>query len=129
MQVLKLVSDESLDFFGVCSYLPFCVCDFTNLGLIPSHFSQIYQGLVNLVLFHQFFVVFFFFALYFINFGPSFYYFPTSACFGFCIFLCSRRLRCGIRSFIWDLYVILIYTLMTINFPLRTAFALSHRFF
>jgi hypothetical protein len=29
---------------------------------------------------------------------------------------------------IWDLSVFLIYALMAINFPLRTAFAVSHMF-
>jgi hypothetical protein len=37
-------------------------------------------------------------------------------------------LGCIIRSFIWDLSVFLIFALMAINFPLRTAFAVSHRF-
>jgi hypothetical protein len=36
-------------------------------------------------------------------------------------------LRCIIRSLIWDLSVFLIYALMAINFPFRTAFAVSHR--
>jgi hypothetical protein len=37
-------------------------------------------------------------------------------------------LKFTIRSLNWDLSVILIYALMAINFPLRTAFAVSHRF-
>jgi hypothetical protein len=37
-------------------------------------------------------------------------------------------LRCIIRSLIWDLSVFLIYAFMAINFPLRTALAVSHRF-
>jgi hypothetical protein len=37
-------------------------------------------------------------------------------------------LRCILRSLIWDLLVFLIYALMAINFPLRTALAVSHRF-
>jgi hypothetical protein len=37
-------------------------------------------------------------------------------------------LRCSIRSLIWDLSVLLIDALMTINFHLRTAFAASHMF-
>jgi hypothetical protein len=32
--------DDSLDFCGVCCYLPI-VFDFTNLDLFPPHFSQI----------------------------------------------------------------------------------------
>jgi hypothetical protein len=31
--VLKVVSDDSLDFLGICYYLPFFISDFTNLGL------------------------------------------------------------------------------------------------
>jgi hypothetical protein len=37
-------------------------------------------------------------------------------------------LRCIIRSLIWNLSVFLIYALMAVNFPLRTAFAVSDRF-
>jgi hypothetical protein len=37
-------------------------------------------------------------------------------------------LRCSIRSFIWDISVLLIYALMAINLPLRTAFAVFRRF-
>jgi hypothetical protein len=37
-------------------------------------------------------------------------------------------LRCSVKSFVWDLSVFLIYALMAISFPQRTAFALSHRF-
>jgi hypothetical protein len=37
-------------------------------------------------------------------------------------------LRCIIRSMIWDLSVFLIYALIAINFPFRTAFVVSHRF-
>jgi hypothetical protein len=37
-------------------------------------------------------------------------------------------LRCSIRSLIWDISVLLIYALMAIKFSLRTAFAVSHRF-
>jgi hypothetical protein len=39
----------------------------------------------------------------------------------------SRTLRCSIKSFIWDLSVLLIYVLMAINFPLRSAFAVYHK--
>jgi hypothetical protein len=34
----------------------------------------------------------------------------------------------SLRSFIWDLSVLLMYALMVINFPEKTAFAVSHRF-
>jgi hypothetical protein len=37
-------------------------------------------------------------------------------------------LRCIITSLTWDVSVFLIYALMAINFLLRTAFAVSHRF-
>jgi hypothetical protein len=48
-----VVCDESLDFLGVCCYLPFCISDFTDLGLFPPNFSQICQGFVNLVYFFK----------------------------------------------------------------------------
>jgi hypothetical protein len=38
IQVLKVVSDDSLDFLGACCYVPFFISDFTNLGLFPSSF-------------------------------------------------------------------------------------------
>jgi hypothetical protein len=47
---------------------------------------------------------------------------------GFACSCFSRSLRCIIRSLIWNLSVFLIYALLVINFPLRTAFAVSHRF-
>jgi hypothetical protein len=45
------------------------------------------------------------------------------ACFGF-----LRSLWCNISALIWHLCVLLIYALMGINFPLKTVFAVSHRF-
>jgi hypothetical protein len=47
---------------------------------------------------------------------------------GFACSCFSRSLRCIIRSLIWDLSVFLLHALRAINFPLRTAFAVSHRF-
>jgi hypothetical protein len=44
---------------------------------------------------------------------------------GFACSCFSRSLRCSIRSLIWDLSVLLLYALMVINFPFRTAFALA----
>jgi hypothetical protein len=51
--VLKVGSDESLDFLGACFYLPFFVSGFTDLGLFPPCFSQICQGFVNLYFFKE----------------------------------------------------------------------------
>jgi hypothetical protein len=47
------IPDDTLDFLGVCCYLPFLVFDFTNLCLAPPHFSQISQGLVILLIFFK----------------------------------------------------------------------------
>jgi hypothetical protein len=44
---------------------------------------------------------------------------------GFACSCFSRSLRCSTRSFIWDLSVL---PWVHINFPLKTAFAVSHRF-
>jgi hypothetical protein len=68
-----------------------------------------------------------FFGFYFIDFSSYFYYL-SPICFGICLFFFCRSLRYIIRSLIWDLSFFLIYALMAINFPLRTAFAVSHRF-
>jgi hypothetical protein len=40
----------------------------------------------------------------------------------------SRSFRDSIKLFIWNLSVILIYAFMAINFPHRSVFAASHRF-
>jgi hypothetical protein len=80
--VLKIVSEDSLYFLGVCFCLPFFISDFTFWGLFLPHFSQICQGFGNLVYFFKepafclvdsLYVIFF--CLYFINFGHYFYYF------------------------------------------------------
>jgi hypothetical protein len=41
-----------------------------------------------------------------------------SACFGLACSHFTKSLRCSIRSFIWELSVLLIYAFMHINFPL-----------
>jgi hypothetical protein len=69
-----------------------------------------------------------FFGFCCIDFSSYFYYFSPSICFGFACSCYSWSLRCIIRSLIWDLSVFLICALMAIHFPLRTAFAVSHRF-
>jgi hypothetical protein len=101
------------------------------------HFSQICQGYVNLVLFFQrtSFLFCWFFCCCFLVFASIslisafifiislFLLVSGSACSYF-----SRSLRCTIRSLISDLSVLLIYALMAVNFPLKTAFAVSHSF-
>jgi hypothetical protein len=47
--VLKLDSDDSLDFCDVCCFFSFFVSDFANLGHFPPPFSQICQGFVKLI--------------------------------------------------------------------------------
>jgi hypothetical protein len=49
----QVVSDYSLDFHGVCCYLPFCISDFTDFDFFSLHFSQVCQGSVNLVNFFK----------------------------------------------------------------------------
>jgi hypothetical protein len=133
-----VVPNDSLDFLVFCYFL-FCISDFTNLGLFPPHFSQICQWSVNLVYFFQrtcflfcwYVDMGFFFFLVSISLILAFifYYFSSYTCFGFLVCSCfSRSLRCSIRLFIWDLSVFLIYAFMAINFPLRTAFVVYHRF-
>jgi hypothetical protein len=135
MYLLKVVSDVSLEYHGVCYYFPCFVSDFANLGLFPPHFSQICQGPVNLVYFFKepafCFIdsLYGFLGLYFndifvLIFIISLLLLVLS--FASCCF--SRILRCSIRSFIWDLYVFLIYAFMAINFPLNTVFSVSHMF-
>jgi hypothetical protein len=52
------------------------ISDFTDLGFFRPHFSQVWQGFVNLVYFFKETAFLFvdslydFFGLYFINFGP-----------------------------------------------------------
>jgi hypothetical protein len=88
----QTVSDDSLDFLGVCVNHLFFVSDFTNLGLFPPHVSQIWRSLSIFFIFSKtlLFVsvilcmVFVCVCVYFIDFGP--YYF-SPACFGFSLFL------------------------------------------
>jgi hypothetical protein len=40
----KNIPNDSLEFLGICCYLPFFVSGFINLGLFPLHFSQIYKS-------------------------------------------------------------------------------------
>jgi hypothetical protein len=78
-------------------------------------------------LFHWFFV---FFGFYFINFNPYFLLFLSFYFFWVLLLLVFL----GIwdvalsHSLICDLSVLLIHVLMAINFPLRSAFAVFHRF-
>jgi hypothetical protein len=103
-------------------------------GSFLLHFSQICKGFVNLVYFFKepaFCSVdslYFFFGLHFINFSLIGMISLLLLVFHFAYSCFSRSLRCSIRSFIWDLSVLLIYTLMATNFPLKTALALSHKF-
>jgi hypothetical protein len=39
--------------FLVFVVIPFCISDFTDLGLFPPHFSQICQGSANLIYFFK----------------------------------------------------------------------------
>jgi hypothetical protein len=56
------------------------------------------------------------------------YHFSPSACLGFSLCLFFRSFRCSIKLLIWDLSLFSIDILMTVNFPLRAAFVVSHRF-
>jgi hypothetical protein len=72
--------------------------------------------------------IFFFLVFHFVDLTPNFYYFFHLLDLNLACSYFSRGLRCGIKSFIWDLSVFLIYTLMATNFPLEPRFAVSHRF-
>jgi hypothetical protein len=49
----KVVSDNFLDFRGVCCYLPFSISDFADLGFFSPPFSQVCQGSLNLTYFFK----------------------------------------------------------------------------
>ena len=55
-------------------------------------------------------------------------WFLSSANFGVFLFFFYNCFRCKVRFFIWDVSCFLRYGCIAINFPLRTAFAASHRF-
>jgi hypothetical protein len=104
------------------------------LGLFPSHFCQICQGFVNLVYFFKepfFFVSLVLYMLLMVSISliSALIIISLLLVLGLDCSHFSRSLRCSIRLFIWDISVFLIYALMFINFPLRTAFAGSHRCF
>ena len=52
----------------------------------------------------------------------------TLGVFLFVCFSFFKCLRCKVRLFIWEVSCYLRYDCVAINFPLRTAFAASHRF-
>ena len=72
------------------------------------------------------------------------YFLFVPFCFSFCVWLffvlclssliyfwflyVSNCFRCNVRFFTWDVSCFLRYVCIAINFPLRTAFASSHRF-
>ena len=68
--------------------------------------------------------MFFFFGLYFTYFFSDLYYFLYSADFGTCLSF-YNSFRWWVRLFIWDFSCFLRKVCITINFPLRTAFAVS----
>jgi hypothetical protein len=113
---------------------PLPISDFANLGLFPPHFSQIFLGLVNLASFfkEQTFCVLDFSIAFFVSISLilALIYIISLLLLvlDFALSWFSRNLRCSIRSFICDPSVLLIYAIMAINFPLRTAFTVSHRF-
>jgi hypothetical protein len=49
--VLKAFSDDSLDFLGVCFYLPFCVSDFIDLGIFSLFILVRFAGVCQSCLF------------------------------------------------------------------------------
>ena len=66
-------------------------------------------------------------CLYFIYFCSDIYDFFPSTDFRICSSL-SSCFRCTFRLFIWDFSFFLKYDCIAINFPPRTAFTVSHRF-
>jgi hypothetical protein len=46
-------TSRSPSYIDLCRYLPFFISDFTDLGLFHPQFSQICQGLFNLVYFFK----------------------------------------------------------------------------
>ena len=68
---------------------------------------------------------FLFLSLFYFSFFDLYFFLP-SANFGLCSF--SNSFSWQVRLFIWDFSCFLRYTYITINFPLRSSFVLSHRF-
>jgi hypothetical protein len=72
---------------------PFFISDFSCLGVFPPHFSQTFEGIVNLVYVFKEPVVSLILCVFFFLISTSlilaliFYYLSPSACFGFCLFL------------------------------------------
>jgi hypothetical protein len=124
---------DSLDFLGVLFDLPFFISNFENLGLF-SPLVRFVRGLSILFVFskNQLFVswlfVFLFVCLYLFHwFGLYFFIFLLLVFFLACSFF-YRSLRSNIRTFNWGLCVFLKNATMEMDFPFRTVFAVSHRF-
>jgi hypothetical protein len=120
--------------FVVTSFFAFS--DFTDLGFFSPHFSHVCHGWSILFIFsenHLFLslILCTFFCLFVsisLNSALILIISFLLLAMGFVCSYFSRSLSCSIRSLIWNHSVFLIYALMAINFPLRTAFAVSHRF-
>jgi hypothetical protein len=112
----------------VCCNIPFFISNVVNMGLLCSLINLI-RGLLIFSSKNELFCLL-----------DSLYYFLVSnsfvSAFIFIIFpyitflgyLLLVFLGCIIRLFIWDLSSFLKWVLMVVNFPVKTAFAVCHRF-
>jgi hypothetical protein len=98
------IPDDSLDFLGCLLLSLLFISNFINLDLYPPHFSQICQRFVNLV------------------------YFSKKQLFVLLIVCFTRSLNVALGCLFEISLGFFIYALMAVNFPLWTAFAISHRF-
>lgn len=56
------------------------------------------------------------------------YYFFLSANFGLIFYSFSSSLNYKVRLFIWEIYFFLMYVFISMKLPLRSTYALSHKF-
>jgi hypothetical protein len=89
------------------------IFDFNNLGLSFLTLVRFARACQSCLFFQRTNFCFIdslydFLGLYFINFGPYFYYFSPFACFEFCSFLFSMSLRCRLGC-LFEIFSVLLY--------------------
>ena len=121
------------------SAVSFVTSPFSYLILLAWVFSLFFlmslaNGLSILFIFskNQFLVLLIFAIVFFvsISFIPALIFMMSFLLLtlGFVCSSFSSYFRCKVRLFIWDVCCFLRYDCIAINFPLRSAFAASHRF-
>ena len=129
-----VVSYNPLYFCSVSCDFSFFISNFIDLSPLPLFLMSLTKGLSILFIFskNHLLVLLIFAIVFFISTSfTSALIFMISFLLLTLGFLCSSFpscFKCRVRLFIWDFSCFLRWDWIAVNFPLRTAFAASHRF-